>query len=203
LKLGFEIARRFHRRGISEVMAAVVTIAITLIAGAALFSYVNSQAGTSENSLGVANAANVNFLDERFVVADLGFGPGNPLSSSLSFWIYNNGEVGLQVQQVLLYDQGPVHSLYFNFTNGSGTCDQSYVNCAAAPSCGGQGATTSPTISGAMTLIPPQASAAQFTMTLPSGCYFTLNTTYYVVVTGLYGNVVVSDVCYSDMGCPT
>jgi hypothetical protein len=180
-------------------MAAVVTIAITLIAGAALFSYVNSQAGTSENSLGVANAANVNFLNERFVVADLGFGPGG---GSLSFWVYNNGEVGLMVQQVLLYDQGPIHSLYFNFTNGLGTCDQSYVNCAAAPSCGGQ-ATISPTIGETMTLIPPQTPAAQFTMTLPSGCTFTQNTTYYVVVTGLYGNVVVNDVCYSDTGCTT
>jgi hypothetical protein len=44
-------------------MAAVITIAITLVAGAALFGYVNSQAATSESSLGQANAANVDFLN--------------------------------------------------------------------------------------------------------------------------------------------
>ena len=60
--------RRRGRAGISEVVAAVLTIAITLIAGAALFGYVNGQAATSESNLGNAVGGNVNFLNERFVV---------------------------------------------------------------------------------------------------------------------------------------
>jgi flagellin-like protein len=80
------------RAGISEVMAAVITIAITVIAGAALFGYINGEATNSENKLGTANAANVNFLNEQFVVAQIVY-DSYPTTNQLTIYFYNSGHV--------------------------------------------------------------------------------------------------------------
>jgi len=181
----------------SELLGAVITIAITLIAGAALFGYVNGEAANSENGLGAANAANVNFLNERFVVADIGFGSSG---NSIGFWVYNNGQVGLQLSQVLLYDQAVSHSLYYNFTGGSGSCVPGLGPCPGTVACS-YPATISPSAGSTMTPLAADGAPTLFTITLPAGCAFTLNTIYYVVLTGLYGNVVVNYACYSTTGC--
>jgi len=81
-------------------------VAITLIAGAAVFGWINGQAGTSESAYGQSVASNINFLNERFVPVSqtfTGAGSGNACSGGSSpnfqctganFWIYNNGQVG-------------------------------------------------------------------------------------------------------------
>jgi hypothetical protein len=174
------------------VTAAVVTIAITLIAGFALWGYVNGQAAASENGIGVANAANVNYLNERFVISDMGFGPNN---HTLGFFLYNNGEVGLRITQVLLYDRAVPHTVYYNFTGGSGTCEKNLGLCACLSP-----ASISPAIGSGMTPLPSQGDPSLYTINLEGSglkCQFTPGTTYYLVVTGLYGNVVVSYACYS------
>jgi flagellin-like protein len=89
-----------RRRGVSEVLAAVITIAITLIAGAALYGFINGQAANSENSLGVANAANVNFLNERFVVPQVAFAEGG---ETATVYIYNNGQIENSFASVEVY----------------------------------------------------------------------------------------------------
>lgn len=87
-------------------------VAITLIAGAAVFGWINGQAGSSENAYGQSVANNVNFLKERYVVVSqtfTGSGSGNSCSGGNSpnfqctgadFWIYNNGQVGFTLYTI-------------------------------------------------------------------------------------------------------
>ena len=64
------------------MVGAVLTIAMTLIAGAATWGFVRSQAGVSENAL-QSNAANTNnLLNEHFGVVDMYFGT----TTSTTFW---------------------------------------------------------------------------------------------------------------------
>jgi len=173
-------------------MAAVITIAITLVAGAALFSYVNGQATVSENSIGQANAANVNLLDERFVVADMGFSGNTAVLS-----IYNNGNVTLHLSDIILYN-GNRSNLYaaFNSTSPSPT-PSGYCGNVQNPSVGSAGSF----LFGASGTSIPVGEVSKITLQAPNNggasCLdpVSASTTYYVTVLGLYGNKVVYYQC--------
>ncbi len=183
-----------RRRGISDLMATVLLIAMTLIAGAAVFGYVNGQAASNESKLGAANAANVNFLNERFVVVDLAISAGG---NSAFVWIYNNGNLDLNLQQLVLYQASNQQNFYVIFNNNpaSGGCGS-----ASAPSFGstlgfvfGSGGTT----------IPKGGNPLEITLQLPAGCLsgFASQTTYDINVLGIYGNDVVYAACDSNAVC--
>lgn len=168
---------RFGKRaGISELMATVLTIAITLIAGAALFGYVNGMAANSESAIGVSNANNVNFLNERFVSTDMGFSG----TSSAVIWVYNNGNVTLGLKQITLFDstKNSLYVVYNNTPSGSGCGSISSPKNGAAPgfNFGSTG-----------TKIPAGSNPYKITLNLPASCSFVSGTTYYVSVLGLYG----------------
>jgi len=98
-----------RRVGVSELLGTLIMVAITLIAGAAVFGWINGQAGTSENAYGASVANNVNFLRERFVIVAQSFAaspPSTGLACStvggsspnyectlVTFWPYNSGQV--------------------------------------------------------------------------------------------------------------
>src|SRR5262245_15136906 len=102
---------------------------MTLIAGAALFGYVNGQASTSEAKLSSANAANVNFLNERFVIVDMAVASGG---TTMQLWVYNNGNLALNLVQIVVYD-GTKSNLYVIFDNSALT---SGCGTSSAPSHG-------------------------------------------------------------------
>lgn len=187
------ITKRLRKRsGISELVAAVLTIAITLIAGAALFGYVNGQAAASENRIGTANAANVNFLNEKFVVTDLAVVTDQ---HTANIWVYNNGNLTVNIRQIVLYD-GTKNSLYVIF-NGN-TESPSGCGSGSSPKYGGSGSFVfGPT----GTQISPQSNPVQITLELPSGCSFSASTTYYANVLGIYGNDLVFPTCDTNSGC--
>jgi hypothetical protein len=182
-------------------MAAVITIAITLLAGSALFGYVNSEASVSENSLGQANAANVNYLDERFVVTDMSFG-----SNSVFLYLYNNGNVTLNLSEIVMYDaagndpgNGATNSLYVVFSTApaTGTTPTVPTSCGTVASPIVQSGTSLPSIqvdgynSVPITLTAPSVSGQNC---LASG------TTYYIIVVGIYGSKVIYSACDSPSG---
>jgi flagellin-like protein len=177
--------RAAHRAGVSEVMAAVMTIAITLIAGFALFGYINGQAAASENKLGAAAGGNANFLAEKFVVVQMSFSTTctGPSPTCAIIWVYNNGQLGLGLQWIHLYNGTktanniPIDVTYTGTTGSStlsGTC--------------GTGTEASPDF---LFDLPPLASPTSLNLFLPSGCSFTTGTTYYVNVLAQFGNQVV------------
>jgi archaellum component FlaF (FlaF/FlaG flagellin family) len=202
-------------------MAAVITIAITLVAGAALYGYVNGEAAASEAQLGNAAAGNANFLSEQFVIVQVDFQSSTCASNTLPcirIWIYNNGQVTLQLSSVLLTDsQGKVDILY-NFTSqnspscspsppGSTMCDWAWDLLSSTPgSCKVLATTTGGGGQELDLYESPSISKKSYAMTTlgmlelnippqqgqcPSfGQTFVSGDTYYVRLVGIYGNSV-------------
>ena len=61
-------ANERKRRADSEVMGTRLMVAVTLVAGATVFGFVNGQAAASESQYGASVAINVNSLKEHFVI---------------------------------------------------------------------------------------------------------------------------------------
>jgi len=173
-----------ERPGISEVVGSLLAIAITVIAGAAVFGYVNTQAGVSERKYGNSVGATVQFLEERFVVVQL-----NYTSSSVTLWLYNMGQINLSPVQVLVYNNGRSTYLLYNATK---IISYKPTSCTTAAS------TTyeNPLMWNPKTgtgLSGPIQTVQKLTLTLPScsGASFASGTTYTASVLGVNGNVVV------------
>ena len=205
-----------RRSGISEIMAAVITIAITIIAGAALFGYINGEATNSENKLGTANAANVNFLNEQFTVAQIVY---NYVSSrSITIYIYNSGHVVDDFASIEVFNSttasaahhNPVGILYNGTVDSQGTpmvVDLFQTGCNAVVTSGNYATYESSMLgNGAGSFSVPIGTTTAITLTLPS-CYlnptppggqgsFVAGDTYGVKLIGQYGNVVTS---YQEM----
>jgi len=92
------IKLRKRRAAISEILGSLIMIAITLVAGAAVFGFVNSQSGTSAQQVGKSAADNINFLNEREVVVYAAMSS----SSSAQLWVYNNGAINPETIKSIL-----------------------------------------------------------------------------------------------------
>jgi flagellin-like protein len=127
-----KISMRKRRRGLSELMGTLIMVTITLIAGAAVFGWINGQANSSETAYGVSVANNINFLHERFVVVTQSFSASPPQNPSiacstvgganphyyctlLTFWVYNSGQVGFNLYSVRIQNLSDI-------PNGFGIC---------------------------------------------------------------------------------
>lgn len=171
-------------------------LAITIVGGAAVFGYVNTQAGVSElnyaNSVGVTN----DYLAENFKVIDLYFAT----SSQLGFWVYNTGHRNFQPFSVRLYDSAGQVNVLFNYTGTTTKVDRVYDLRASSAyyysTCRLAGSSyESPTLS---TVSAKIQNAQLLLLTIPPtttncpsyGKTYTTGTNYYIVVTGLSGNVV-------------
>ncbi len=202
------------RTGLSDLVATVLLIAMTLIAGAALFGYINGQAASSENKLGAANAANVNFLNERFVIPQLTFKYTAP-TNQISVYLYNDGQLTdsfVEIEVYTLPRNGATMDLLYYFCSpatsqttticqlpqppktqlsGNRVLD---LNNNALDSCYADAATLeSPTL---QNLQVPVGGISAITLTLPSfsaPCVngaFSPGNIYYVQVLGQFGNTL-------------
>ena len=97
-------------------MGTLIMVTITLIAGAAVFGWINGQANSSETAYGASVANNINFLRERFVIVTQSFAASPPSTSSacstvggtspnyectlLTFWPYNAGQITFTLYSV-------------------------------------------------------------------------------------------------------
>ena len=176
-------------------MAAVITVAITLIAGAALYGFVNGQAAASESGLGAANAANVNFLNERFVVVDMGF-----TANTVTLYLYNNGNLTLHLKEIVLHD-ATRESLYAIFNGTASGSPETTCGSLSAPIIGSAGTFEFESSSQQGSAIP-RDSTVGITLTVPSGCLNPNNqpTTYYAIAVGWYGSTTVYYQCDSATG---
>ena len=199
-------------------------IALTIVAGAAVFGWVNSQAGVSEGSLGQNAANQANYYHESFVIVSIQFSyntggttglckvtGGNTWCNQVSVAIYNNGQVGLTVQSIVLANA--------SFTSASGTTVPLLKETLGLTSAA-SGTYNVPSYTCGTTTGPPPTVPSEnllqtgvsepiaqqstpptlFTFTLPpsSVCGTTSGildgALYSVQVVGLYGNVVTSEV---------
>jgi hypothetical protein len=169
--------------GVSEVFGAVLALAITLVVGAATFGFVSTQATVSERQYGNAVQANVESLQERFVLAQVSYA-----SNSVTLYVYNNGQIADNFVHVEVYNttSSKIDLLYdANFVtdlNHPGTCKVAATTSLVSPLLG-----TSPSCFSVTT-----GSVSSIKLTLPS-CYtgaFKAGFTYYFRVLGQYGNSV-------------
>src|SRR2546427_10177239 len=87
-----------RRRGVSELTGTLMTMAITLAAGATVFGYVRSQAKLSELALSQNVGGTLNFLQQRFVIPLVRY-----TSNSITIYIYNNCKATNQFTQLEAY----------------------------------------------------------------------------------------------------
>jgi flagellin-like protein len=182
LKLG-QCSR--SRKGISEVVGSLLAIAITVIAGAAVFGYVNSQAGVSERLYGSSVGGTVQFLEERYTVVQV-----NYTNSAVTIWLYNMGQINLSPVQVLLYNNG--RSLYVLY-NATKVISYQPTGCATVTPPGNKEVPLMWNAKTGTGLSVPIQTVQRLTLTLPCTATesFSTGTTYTVSVLGVNGNVVV------------
>jgi flagellin-like protein len=154
--------RTHRRKGISELMGAVLMIAITLVAGVAAFGWVMSQTSISENAYGSHAAANINYLNERETIPFVYF--ASP--TSMVVYIDNTGSETMAAYKVTI--TGPT-----GFTT---------LTCLQGASCTGWNSTNS------LSQIP-QGDLTTFTLTVSPAF---LSGSYVITLLGQFGTTAQS-----------
>lgn len=173
----------------------MLTAAITLVAGAAIFGYVNSQAGTASQAYGQQVGNSIQYLEEKFTVIDMSW----TSSTSVTIWIYNTGNIQLSLLQVRIYDSAGLVNLLYNYSSASGSTVNRVFDLKSTSSdhCGiSASGYESPGLTGSGSFADPISYTGTIQLTIPSaatGCpsygqTFNSGTTYLVDVVGLYGN---------------
>ena len=195
------IHTRARRAGISELVGSILAIAITIIAGAAVFGYVNGQAGVTEKQYGQSVGAVVNQMQEKFVIFDLSFPttPSTCYSGSsyhcISVWTYNTGQTYLLLVSIRVYDSAHLINLVYNYTVSGQTVTDYVYDLNSASGCKTAAVNyENPTVSNFNTNVN---TALILTLTIPptqSGCpsfgqSFQSGTAYSATALAIYGNV--------------
>jgi len=194
-------------------------IALTIVAGAAVFAWAITQAGVSENALGQNAAQQANYYHESFVVVSIQFSyyngatTGSCILSGGNYWcnqvsvaVYNNGGVGLTVQSIVLGNASklsasgstvPKLSVSLSLTNPTnGAYNMASYTCGSTSG-------PPPIVSVPTGVSEPIAIGSSpptvFTFSLqPTSCGTTSGildgALYSVQVVGLYGNIVTTQV---------
>ena len=198
---------RGGRPAVSELLATLILIAITLIAGAAVFGFVNGQAGVSEKQYANSVASNINYLNEHFVIVNVQF-PSPCFSglsttcSSATLSVYNTGSATLNIKSLTV--TGAFSSVagvrLYDISTATGTecfvstSTLSTTTTSTSTGASVSGVNTTTTVSGGTTTtvanIPTQTvPPVTFTVTIPAGCpLFAKGDSYQFQVLGLYGN---------------
>ena len=200
-----------RRRALSEVIGTVLVASMTLIAGAAIYGYVNGQASVASQAYGQAVGNSVQYLEEKFTVVDVvasNVTCGTSTCASFTLWIYNTGRIELSLFQVRLYDPATPSKwaldLMYNYSAVGGSSVDKITDLAGGASKCSIAATSyeSPAFTGAsafsaqigdsatIQLIVPPTSAAPAGATCPSFGQLVHTDAYYATVVGLYGNSV-------------
>jgi flagellin-like protein len=208
---------RRKKVAVSELVGTLIMVAITLIAGAAVFGWINGQAGTSENAYGASVANNVNFLRESFVVVTqtfTGLGANGACNGGISphfqctganFWVYNNGQVVFTLSSLRIKNltdipsnaanPNPLNLLFYSSCSGSNCGYAAYNKLGTATVC----SNVSP-LPGLTNLAQGTLSNSPYQVSLPSSCgsqgalYLYDGLSYTFTFTGLYGNTFATTV---------
>jgi hypothetical protein len=181
-------------------MGALIMIAITLVAGAAVFGWVNGQAGSSENAYGQSAAASSNYLREHFAPVTSTFtGAGGAACSGApkvctigNFWIFNNGQLSFTLATLQI--QSAVGAPAANFLNIIYTPTTYTAYASSGSSLGCAPATPGFSVPSTNPIPAGTLSSTAYQVTIPTSCIgvnsLVVGQGYVITMTGLYGNVV-------------
>jgi len=176
-------------------------VAVTLVAGAAVFGFVNGQAGVSEQSYGNSVAGGVNFSREHFTLVSTQFtgtGAGNACNGAprvctgASLWVYNTGQVTLTLSSISVKSTSPCSSNCLNIVYTS-TAYSAYNTAGTLLVCPDTPGYSPSAQTIAIGTMGTSSTSTPFTVTIPS-CAGVNNIyvgqSYTVSLAGQYGNVV-------------
>ncbi|MBI2185032.1 MAG: hypothetical protein HYU39_08760 [Thaumarchaeota archaeon] len=86
------------RAAISDLFASLITLVITVVTGAAVFSFVNMQASVSASSYGETVNSQIQQLREKIIISNVAF--NYPSSGQVRIWFYNYGETDTQIMEL-------------------------------------------------------------------------------------------------------
>jgi len=163
----------------------MLSLAVTLVAGVAVWGYARSQSAVTEQQLGNAVNGNVNYLSEQFVVAQVVY----TSSTSITIYIYNSGQAPAQFAQIEVYNSTRT-KIDMTYTATKVTDLNHVGTCTVNP----PGALESTLLGTAPTSFTVNTGTINsITLTLPTSCYsgtFKAGFTYFVNLLGRYGNTV-------------
>lgn len=176
--------RCHRRRAVSELVATMLLLAMTVVAGFALFGFVRAEAGSSELSYAQNVGGTIQYLQERFVVPQVSYS-----ASSVTIYVYTSGAVPTQLAQVEIF--GPTRAAM------DVVYDANHVTVNAPASCAGQSSASAsneaPLLGDAQGGFSAAVdNVATLVLTLPScsGLAFAPGTTYFVELLGVAGDTV-------------
>ena len=194
------------------MVGTVLTAALTIVAGAAIFGYVNGQAGTASQAYGASVGNSVEYLEEKFAVVDVSFSASCPSGTSgcATIWIYNTGKIQLSLEQIRFYDSANKVDILYNYSSSGGSYTNSLHDLAAGAGQCGVTATSSyesPPLAGTGAFAGPTTHVTTIELGIPSsgpvgqtcpsyGQTISKTDTYYFAIVGLYGN----SYTYSEVG---
>jgi len=129
-------SRRNSTHGISDMLATVLTLAITIISGASVFSFVNAQSSASAQSYGQSVGTYIEQMKEKFVVVNAA--TNYPTAGKVTIWFYNYGDIDTKIVQLYIgtsqsslsqvtpsslplnLPKGTVQSINFDYTTSTG-----------------------------------------------------------------------------------
>lgn len=99
MPVGSEMMNRSKRAvGISDMPASIITLAITVLVGASVFSFVNAQSASSSQSYGQSVGTYIESIREKFVIVNAAL--NYPTSNKVTIWFYNYGDIDTKIVQV-------------------------------------------------------------------------------------------------------
>jgi len=163
----------------------MLLIAMTLVAGFAVFGYVRLQANVSELSYAQSVGGTMSYLQERFVVAQVTY-----TASAITIYVYTNGQTATQFAQIEVY--GPTRA------SMDVTYDANLVTVSNPASCRGQSAASSAnenpmlgTGTGKLSVKVNYVGAVVLTLPACAGLSFQAGNTYFIKLLGAFGNAAV------------
>jgi flagellin-like protein len=213
-----KLFRGKKRVAINELIGTLIMVAITLIAGAAVFGFVNGQAGTSENQYAQSAANNVNYLKEHFVIVNVQFTSAdctgtspNRYCSQISISLYNNGNVALTLKQLSITNTGttsaggttvPTLTATVGETQTTVSLSSGATTYCTSTSSNAQSSNANAVL-GSSTVAQSAVPPASYTITLSSAYFsclsaapgvFLVGANYQVQGLGAYGSVVTTQI---------
>jgi hypothetical protein len=92
----------------SEVMGAVLMLAVTLAVGFAVWAWARGDASSAEKNYGASVVSNINCLNQNFVISDANFSTSS--GNLVTVWYYNNGNGTIRIGQTLISNSTWVYS---------------------------------------------------------------------------------------------
>lgn len=94
------------RLAVSEVMGAIVMLAVTISVGFAAWAWTRSAALNSEKSFGQSIQNNIDCLNENFLITNVNF--SSTSMNLVTVWYFNNGQGGVTIATITISNSSGV-----------------------------------------------------------------------------------------------